>query len=80
LAPSLIVTVAFGSPPPLNVGLKVIPSLAEAPLSATSVSVTFGGKPELSVKVTPALVPILPARSAALRHQQIAAMVGSVDL
>ncbi len=70
-------TVAFGSPPPVNVGLRVIPSLAETPLSATSVSVTFGGKPELSVKVTPALVPMFPARSAACATSRLLPMAGS---
>ena len=42
--PSLIVTVALGSPPPLSAGLEVILSLDELPVSAISASVTDGGR------------------------------------
>src|SRR5262249_15325245 len=59
--PSLIVTVAFWSPEPLIVGLLVIPSLADAPVSLTSATVTAGAVIS-SVKLS-AAEPVLPARS-----------------
>jgi hypothetical protein len=41
--PSVMITVAFAAPPPVTAGLAVRPSLDDAPVSATSVSVTGGG-------------------------------------
>src|SRR5262249_49579173 len=41
--PSVMITVALGSPPPVTAGLEVRRSLDDAPVSATSVSVTLGG-------------------------------------
>src|SRR5215471_8299509 len=62
---SLIVTVAFASPPPLTAGFEVILSVADTPVSATSASVTLGAPPVFNVNTTAALVPVLPARSLA---------------
>ena len=57
--PSLIVTVAFGSPPPVSASFDVILSEGEGPVSDTRLCVTAGGVVS-SVKVSEA-EPVLPA-------------------